>query len=67
MNKREARFIMQLPDGYEYSFMNNGEYIIGAAPDKPVIGYRILENGAVEKIEIRFEPDFVRVEHESTV
>jgi hypothetical protein len=29
MNKREANFIMQLPDGYEWEFMNNGKYIAG--------------------------------------
>ena len=29
MNKREAKFIMQLPDGYEWEFINNGKYLAG--------------------------------------
>lgn len=29
MNKREASFIMQLPDGYEWQFLNNSKYIAG--------------------------------------
>jgi len=31
MNKREAKFIMQLPDGYEWQFLNNGKYIAGCS------------------------------------
>lgn len=29
MNKRQAKFIMQLPDDYEWEFLNNGKYLAG--------------------------------------
>ena len=29
MNKRQAKFIMQLPDGYEWEFINKDQFICG--------------------------------------
>lgn len=54
MNKKEAKFIMQLPDGYEWSFINNGEFVCGASPDKEVLLYKIVD-GELIKQEIKFE------------
>lgn len=40
MNKRQAEFIMQLPDGYEWEFMNNGKFIAGYK-DQSILVYEI--------------------------
>lgn len=41
MNKRQANFIMQLPDGYEWEFMNNGRFIAGYK-DQSILVYEIV-------------------------
>jgi hypothetical protein len=41
MNKRQAQFIMQLPDGYEWEFMNNGKFIAGYK-DQSILVYEII-------------------------
>jgi hypothetical protein len=43
MNKRKANFIMQLPNGYEWEFMNNGKYIAGYS-GASILVYEIVED-----------------------
>jgi len=54
MNKREAKFIMQLPDGYEWTFVDDGRFLCGASADKEVLLYEIV-NGELVKRELKFQ------------
>lgn len=47
INKRQANFIMQLPDGYEWEFMNDGQYIAGFK-EQSVLVYEIVDEKLVQ-------------------
>jgi hypothetical protein len=54
MNKREAKFIMQLPDGYEWNFIDDGRFLCGASPDKEILLYEIVNDELVKR-ELKFK------------
>jgi hypothetical protein len=53
MNKREAKFIMQLPDGYEWQFINS-RYIAGYS-GRNILLYEIVGDELIQ-CEVNFEP-----------
>jgi hypothetical protein len=53
MNKRQAKFIMQLPDGYEWTFINNGKFICGIN-NRDLLLYEIIDEELVQR-EIKME------------
>lgn len=61
ITKREAKLIGTLPDGYDYMFLNNGAYVVGASPGREVIAFKILEDDTLQQIEITFDPNAVHV------
>ena len=60
MNKREAKFIMQLPDGYEWEFLNDGKYLAGYS------GHNILLYEIVGEELIQREVTMEGIKNEST-
>ncbi len=58
MNKRQANFIMQLPDGYEWEFLNNGEYVIGYS-GRNVLLYEIVGDELIQR-EIGFNNKVIK-------
>ena len=48
MNKRQAKLIMQLPDGYEWEFMNNGRFIAGYK-DQSILVYEIVGEELIQR------------------
>lgn len=53
MNKRQAQFIMQLPDGYEWEFLNNGKYL-GGYSGRDILLYEIVGDELIQ-LEIKHE------------
>ena len=48
MNKRQAKFIMELPDGYEWTFLRD-VFLLGAHPEKEVLLYEIVGDELVNR------------------
>lgn len=55
MNKRQAMFIMQLPDGYEWEFIHDGRYLAGYSGHN-ILLYEIVDNELIQR-EVNFDPN----------
>lgn len=62
MNKRQAKFIMQLPDGYEWEFLNNGKYLAGYCGTN-ILLYEIIGDELVQQ-EIGFPAEPLTVPYQ---
>lgn len=49
INKRQAAFIMQLPDGFEWEFMMNGTYIVGHDGKNKILAYKIVDEKLIQE------------------
>jgi hypothetical protein len=58
MNKRQAKFIMELPDGYEWEFINNGRFIAGYK-DQSILVYEIIGD-ELKQCEINHDTENIR-------
>lgn len=50
INKRQAKLIMQLPDGYEWEFINDGKFIAGYSGSN-ILVYEIVDDELI-KLEV---------------
>lgn len=48
MNKRQAKLIMQLPDGYQWEFFDNGKYVAGYS-GTDILLYEIIEDKLIQR------------------
>lgn len=55
MNKRQAQFIMQLPDGYEWQFLPDDKFLVGFK-DQSILAYEIIGD-ELKKCDVNYEPE----------
>lgn len=56
MNKRQAKFIMKLPDGYEWTFVSDC-FLCGYNGDK-ILSYEIVNDELIQR-EIKYEQNYL--------
>lgn len=49
MNKAQSKFIMELPDGYEWTFLNDDKFIAGRHSEKELLLYEIVEEKLIRR------------------